>query len=77
MRQHRSIVALVTLGFSCLAAGTAALFFTVSGPVLAQFEREPFTDQACLDCHTDQARLTELAVVEQEDEKEALSSGPG
>ena len=38
---------------------------------------EPFTDQACLDCHTDQARLTELAVVEEEEPEESLSSGPG
>ena len=38
---------------------------------------EPFTDQACLDCHTDQASLTELAVVDEEEPEEALSSGPG
>lgn len=35
-----------------------------------------FTDQACLDCHTDEARLQELAV-EEEDEAESLSEGPG
>ena len=34
-----------------------------------------FEDNVCLDCHTDQARLTELAMpVEQ---VESLSSGPG
>jgi hypothetical protein len=37
---------------------------------------EPFTDQACLDCHTDQGRLMALAV-EEEEVHEALSSGPG
>ncbi len=36
---------------------------------------EPFSDQACLDCHTDQARLTELALPEETTEE--LSSGPG
>lgn len=34
----------------------------------------PFTDQACLDCHTNQERLTELAV---EEEVVSLSEGPG
>lgn len=36
---------------------------------------EPFTDQACLDCHTDQERLVTLAV--EDAEPESLSSGPG
>jgi len=35
---------------------------------------EPFTEQVCLDCHTDQERLTALAV---EKEKVSLSEGPG
>jgi mono/diheme cytochrome c family protein len=34
-----------------------------------------FTDQACLDCHTDEARLQELAV--DEGPAESLSEGPG
>lgn len=37
---------------------------------------EPFTDQACLDCHTDQERLMAPAV-EEEAVHESLSSGPG
>ena len=37
---------------------------------------EPFTDQPCLDCHTNQSLLTELAVVE-EDVPAAPSEGPG
>ena len=36
---------------------------------------EPFTDVACLDCHTDQVRLVDLAAPEEETEK--LSEGPG
>lgn len=36
----------------------------------------PFTDQACLECHTDQERLTLLAHPD-EPAHEALSSGPG
>lgn len=35
-----------------------------------------FTDQECLDCHTDEALLQELAV-EEENAAEELSSGPG
>lgn len=40
----------------------------------AAFSVEPFTDFACLDCHTDEARLRELAV---DKVKETLSEGPG
>ncbi|MCC7206898.1 MAG: hypothetical protein IT323_06305 [Anaerolineae bacterium] len=35
----------------------------------------PFTDYACLDCHTDQDKLVELA--KPVEVHEALSSGPG
>jgi hypothetical protein len=47
-----------------------ALNFIPPTPIL-----QPFTDAECLDCHTDQERLTTLAVAE--DKSEALSSGPG
>lgn len=36
---------------------------------------EPFTDYACLECHTDQAQLTELA--KPDEPTETLSEGPG
>ena len=36
---------------------------------------EPFTDRACLDCHTDQARLVSLAVAKPA--VETPSEGPG
>lgn len=36
---------------------------------------QPFTDQACLKCHTDQAALKALALVKPA--AESLSSGPG
>ena len=39
-------------------------------PVIA-----PFTDHACLDCHTDQEQLTALAV--EDKVTESLSEGPG
>lgn len=39
-------------------------------------EVPPFTDTECLDCHTDQQALIELAV-EEENVHESLSSGPG
>jgi hypothetical protein len=35
----------------------------------------PFTDIECLECHTNQERLVELAVVPEE--TESLNSGPG
>ena len=39
---------------------------------------DPADNAACLNCHTDQERLTELApAVEEEEAEEALSSGPG
>ncbi|MEO0561602.1 MAG: hypothetical protein AAF125_05795 [Chloroflexota bacterium] len=37
----------------------------------------PFTDTACLDCHTNQERLEALALPEEDNDHEALSSGPG
>jgi hypothetical protein len=47
--------------------------------MVAQAEATPdilvFEDTACLDCHTDQTRLTELA--QPVEETESLSSGPG
>lgn len=47
---------------------------------IAEPQSEPlvaaFVEQACLDCHTDEERLKTLAV-EEEEEAESLSSGPG
>jgi hypothetical protein len=43
-----------------------------SGTPIAVVE---FTDFACLDCHSDEALVKELAV--EEEEEESLSSGPG
>jgi hypothetical protein len=42
----------------------------------AQNQTPEFTDQTCLDCHTDETRLKELAP-EPEAPAESLSSGPG
>ncbi|MBZ0314795.1 MAG: hypothetical protein K8L91_00140 [Anaerolineae bacterium] len=38
-------------------------------------EIEPFTDVECLDCHTDEVALQELA--KPEESTESLSTGPG
>ncbi len=62
---------LISAGLVVMAFGTASA--VVGEPAAA--EREAFTDQACLDCHTDEDRLTALAV--EEEAPEALSSGPG
>jgi hypothetical protein len=68
MTKHRILLGGVMLvGLGLVAVGAVAS--TSSQP-------EPFTDQACLDCHTDQQRVAELAVVVEEPE-EGLSSGPG
>lgn len=63
---------LVTSGIALLSLGT-------TGTVRAepQLEVEPFEDFACLDCHTDQNRLNELAPPVEEEPEELLSSGPG
>lgn len=75
---RRVETALFTCGALLISAGVALLAHPAILPAHAQSggEIEPFTDSACLDCHTDQQRLTELAVVEEE-APEALSSGPG
>ena len=73
--------------------GTLSLFFgvflTIVGAALVYLpgttsagpmeQREPFSDTACLDCHTDQQRLEEITSENEADEPEeaSLSSGPG
>jgi len=42
----------------------------------ASIDTVEFTDDACLDCHTNEELLKELAV-EEEADAESLSSGPG
>ncbi len=73
-------IGIFTFG-ATLLAGVMALFS--SGPqnmtlAMPPLVATPFTDTACLECHTDRTRLTELAPVEATaDEAESLSSGPG
>ena len=56
----------------------AGLALLTAGALASNDEQiDPFTDQVCLDCHSDQSRLTELAVVPEEPEEEPLSEGPG
>ena len=59
-------------GLSLIFSGLA---FIGTGLISAQ-QTQPFTDDACLNCHTDQNRLMELAP-KQEEVAESLSSGPG
>ncbi len=62
-----------TLGLALIAIGVRANT-TDSGSQSASHSE--FTDQACLECHTSEARLRELAVEEEEVEA-APSEGPG
>ncbi|MCA9907088.1 MAG: hypothetical protein KC519_00460 [Anaerolineae bacterium] len=79
MLRPRLISALVAGGALLMAAGIAMLSSSVGGVSVSlaspSLEIEPFEDFACLECHTDQQRLSELAV--EEEAPEALSSGPG
>lgn len=70
-----SVVFMAT-GMVLFASGPTGVSITSAG---ALEQREPFTDTACLDCHTDQARLEELTANDEADEPEeaSLSSGPG
>lgn len=64
------------LGVAIFAAGIA--FFVVGVRTSGSSTKAEFTDTACLDCHTDEARLRELAPEpEVEEPEESLSSGPG
>ena len=79
MLRPRLISALVASGALLITAGIAMLSSSVGGVSISfaspGMEIEPFGDFACLECHTDQQRLSELAI--EEEEPEALSSGPG
>ncbi|MCA9905962.1 MAG: hypothetical protein KC547_19030 [Anaerolineae bacterium] len=79
MLRPRLISALVAGGALLMAAGIVMLSSSVGGVSVSlaspSLEIEPFEDFACLECHTDQQRLSELAV--EEEAPEALSSGPG
>lgn len=66
------------LGMSMLIAGPIFFVVGVKASSPKSTTHTEFTDQACLDCHTDEARLRELAVEEDKDEiEEAPSEGPG
>jgi hypothetical protein len=73
-------VGLFALGLLLIGRGTIMLSGMTTGVALAFSPAPvtPFVDTACLDCHTDRQRLTELAVVpEVAEAEESLSSGPG
>lgn len=74
------IVTLFTVIGIALMSFAFMLFF--SAPVSISLADDPydtasFDDFECLNCHTNKARLTELAVEAPQEEEAALSSGPG
>lgn len=85
MKRLRSSVTLFGLGVALVVTGAALLVVgtgTVRGSdgdqtVDSTDPLAPFSDFACLDCHTSESALRELAVVPEEDAHKALSSGPG
>ena len=70
---------LLAIGSVLVTSGIALLSLGTTGIVRAepQLDIEPFEDFACLDCHTDENRLNELAPPIAEEPEESLSSGPG
>ncbi len=78
LKHHFTGIALFSLGALLVSAGIGMLLFPVTGVVSGSPSQDipPFTDYACLDCHTDEGRLKDLALKPEEPE-EALSSGPG
>ncbi len=63
----------LTIGSLLIVVGAQAAF----QPTASSSSNAEFTDQACLDCHADEARLRELAPEEPEVVEEAPSEGPG
>jgi hypothetical protein len=77
MPHRRLLSALLAGGSTLVAIGFALLASTPSRIGASPLQDiPPFTDAECLACHTDQARLQELAIPVEE-EAESLSSGPG
>lgn len=62
-----------TLGLALIALGVRANSLESDHRSISYGE---FTDEACLECHTSEALLRELAV-EEEEVEEAPSEGPG
>ena len=75
-----NVVTLLTFVGTALISLGVVLFATKPANTLYADDPQditPFEDFACLDCHTDRARLTELATEVPEEEEAELSSGPG
>ena len=79
MRQNAAARRFLLIATTLASIGLALLFSTPAQLSLAEEPQDitPFEDFACLNCHTDKSRLTELAVEEPQEEEAALSSGPG
>ena len=79
MRRPHITTLFVVLG-TTLMTFAFMLFFSAPISILRADEPQdsvPFEDFECLNCHTDKARLTELAEEAPQEEEAALSSGPG
>lgn len=74
-----SAVAIVTIVGTVLMSLGFTLLLTTPVVTYADEPQEtiPFEDYACLNCHTDQERLKELAPNIPVEEESSLSSGPG
>lgn len=75
-----SAVAIVTIvGTVLMSLGFTLLLTTPTTVSYADEPQEttPFEDYACLNCHTDEQRLKELAPEAVVEEEDSLSSGPG
>ena len=79
MRRPNVVTLLIALGTVMMSLGFALFLIKPASVIRADEPQDitPFEDFACLDCHTDKARLTELAAEVPQEEEAALSSGPG
>lgn len=75
MKSRLTPLILSASGFILAAVGFMTIDQPVAGGSAAHLPAQPFTDQACLDCHTDDTRLQTLAVAKEV--AETPSEGPG
>lgn len=79
MRKPSAVAIFTIVGTVLMSLGFALFITTPTTVTFADDPKEtpPFEDYECLNCHTDQQRLQELAPDIEEEAESALSSGPG